>query len=246
MKKLLFVLALAVVATACHKEKGGDVTTESGKITITAQTRSEVESTEQANTTVLTNLPAVEDFAVSIVGNNETYSWSTLAEFNTANERNLTFVSGPYTITLSHGESGAIGWSKPLFRGATTVEVPMYGLTVDAAIEVVLANSIISISTTELFDGYFPSATFAIEGIEWDAAREEYLFMNAGEVNITCDATRQNGSTVSLKSNVTLSPTTHHIVEFDLSTAGNTTVNVVFDSEIVETIEIDTELNENA
>ena len=73
------------------------------------------------------------------------------------------------------------------------------------------------------------------------------LFLNANqEVKINCEATRQTGATTTLESSVTLKPTTRHKVIFDLSTAGKAVVNITFDNEIVETIELDVELNENA
>ncbi len=248
MKKILFAIALAVVATACnHKE--GDHTLQVGKIAIEATTRGEVENTSSStdNKFVLDSeiVPASKDLKVEIEGNNETRSWATLAEFNTENE-NLTFVSAPYTITLSYGEKGVEGWSNPYFEGATTVEVPMYGLTATADVQVALVNSIVAIGTTDNFDGYFPTSSFKVNGIEWDSTRAEALFMNSGEVTISCEATRQTGATTKLETKVTLNPTTRHTVVFDLSTAGKAVVNVTFDDELIEIVELDFELNDKA
>ena len=246
MKKILFAIALAVVATACHTNESGDV--QVGKIAINAATRSEVsESEAQRRFHLPENLmPSVNDLKVEMTGNNNAFTWATLAEFNEAVNGGLTFVSAPYSITLSYGEKGAEGWSKPHFEGSTSVEVPMYGLTAEATVEVEMKNSIIAIETTELFDGYFPQSSFKIKSFDWSAESEELLFMNAGEVKITCEAIRQTGSVTKLGSTVTLRPTTRHKVVFDLSTAGNATVNVLFDGEIVETVELEFELNENA
>ncbi len=247
MKKILFAIALAVVATACnHKES--DHTAQVGKIAIEAVTRGEVNNTSSAdNKFVLDSeiVPMANDLKVDIVGNNETFSWATLAEFNVENA-DLTFASAPYTITLSYGENGVEGWSKPHFEGSTTVEVPQYGLTATANVQVVLTNSIVAVETTDNFDGYFPESSFKINGIDWDPTKTELLFMNAGEVKITCEAVRQTGSTTPIETTVTLKPTTRHTVVFDLSTAGSAVVNVKFDDEIVETIEFDFELNDKA
>ena len=246
MKKILFAIAIAVVATACHTNEGGDV--QVGKIAINAATRSEVSENEATNRFVLPEnlMPSVDDLKVEMTGNNNAFTWATLAEFNEAINGGLTFVSAPYSITLSYGEKGAEGWSKPYFEGSTSVEVPMYGLTAEATVEVEMKNSIIAIETTPNFDGYFPQSSFKVKSFDWSAESEELLFMNAGEVKITCEAIRQTGSVTTLESTVTLRPTTRHKVVFDLSTAGNATVNVVFDGEIVETVELEFELNENA
>ena len=246
MKKTLFALALAVVATACHTNDS--VEGAFGKISISAATRGEVSDVNDSSKLVLDEalVPEAKDLKVEIEGNGATQTWATLTEFEQAVSEGLTFASAPYSITLSHGEKGVEGWSKPHFEGKTTVEVPMYGLTAEANIEVALANSIIAIETTELFDGYFPTSSFKINGFDWNKESQELLFMNAGEVTITCEAVRTTGSTTNLESKVELKASTRHKVVFDLSTAGKAVVNIIFDSEIVETIELDVELNENA
>ena len=122
----------------------------------------------------------------------------------------------------------------------------MYNLTAEANIEVTLRNSILAIATTERFNGYFPTSSFKVKGFRWEAEKGESLYLNAGEVKITCEAVRQTGKSVTLESTVTLKPTTRHTAIFDLSTAGNANVNLIFDGEIVELVEEDFELNENA
>lgn len=247
MKKILFALALAVVATACQTNEG-DQAIGFGKIAINASTRSEVSDSNTTSKLVLDEalVPSAKDLKVEIEGNGTTQTWATLAEFEQAVADGLTFASAPYNITLSYGEKGTEGWSKPHFEGKTNVEVPMYGLTAEAEVLVELTNSIIAIETTELFDGYFPTSSFKINGLEWDPSKQEMLFMNAGEVTITCEAVRTTGSTSTLESKLQLKASTRHKVVFDLSTAGKAVVNITFDNEIVETIELDVELNENA
>lgn len=244
MKKILFAIALAVVATACNNNS--DEAVQVGSISIEVATRSEVENSTQANTTVLNNVPTENELKVEIVGNGNTYTWESLTEFNNAIISGLKFTSAPYAITISHGEKGVEGWSKPYFEGSTSVEVPMYGLTAEATIQVVLANSIVAIDTTPNFNGYFSEATFTINGIAWEATKGEHLFVNAGEATVTCTAKRPTGSDITLTQKVTLKPTTRHIVLFDLETAGSTAVTISFDDTIVATEELEFELNENA
>lgn len=244
MKKIIFAIALAVVATACHTNEG-DKRVEVGSIAINAATRNEVANTSEEGRFYLTDVPAVEDLSVEIVGNGEVQTWATLAEFNVANEGKR-YISAPYTITLSHGEMGAEGWSKPYFKGSTTVEVPMYRLTAEANIEVVLQNAIVAVEATDEFKGYFPQHSFKVKSFDWEAEKSELLFLNAGEATITCEATSQTSKASTFEMTVTLKPTTRHTVLFDLSTAGNAKVNVTFDGEIVEVVEEEFELNENA
>ncbi len=256
MKKILFAIALAVVATACNNGEEQTSQLKEYGIAIEATTRAEVsESNSEENGFSLRNwgvVPSVNDLKVEIFGNDTTWSWNTLAEFNAENnipgseEKNLLFPAVPHTVTLSYGEKGVEGWSMPHFEGSTIVNVPKFELVAEAQVEVILTNSIVAIETTDNFNGYFPQSAFKVNGVEWDSTKHELLFMNAGEVTISCEATRQTGKITNLESKIVLKPTTRHTILFDLSTAGNTVVNVTLDNEIVETIELEFELNDNA
>jgi hypothetical protein len=185
---------------------------------------------------------------VKIEGENFLREWSSLREFNA--EEELRFKSAPYTISLASDGTVKNGYGAAYFEGKAEVQVPDYDQTVKANIEVVLANSVVAITTTERFRGYFPSYTFSVKGIEYDFESGDHLFIEAGETEIICEATRQadlsNGKKTTLKKSILLRPTTRHILQFDLSTAGNVEVNISFDGEIVETIVLDVELNDKA
>ena len=246
MKKILFAIALAIVAVACHTKEGDEV--QFGKITINTSTRSDVSEANTTGKTVLDEalVPSTKDLKVEIEGNGTTQTWATFSEFEQALDEGLTFASGPHTITLSYGEKGVEGWSKPYFEGKSVVDVPKYGLSIEANILVALANSIITIETTEQFDGYFPTSSFKINGTDWDPSKKEMLFMNTGEVSVICNAKRTTGADATFESKLQLKASTRHKVVFDLSTAGKAVVNITFDDEIVEVVELDVELNENA
>ena len=246
MKKIFFAIALAIVAVACHTKEGDEV--QFGKITINTSTRSEVSEANTTSKTVLDEalVPSTKDLKVEIEGNGTTQTWATFSEFEQALDEGLTFASGPHTITLSYGEKGVEGWSKPYFEGKSVVDVPKYGLSIEADILVALANSIITIETTEQFDGYFPTSSFKINGTDWDPSKKEMLFMNTGEVSVICNAKRTTGADATFESKLQLKASTRHKVVFDLSTAGKAVVNITFDDEIVEVVELDVELNENA
>ena len=137
------------------------------------------------------------------------------------------------------------------FEGKAEVQVPDYDQIVKANIEVVLANSVVAITTTERFRGYFPSFKFSVKGIEYNFESGDLLFMEAGNAEVVCEAVRQahleSGKTTTIKKSVTLRPTTRHTLQFDLSTAGNLDIiEITFDDEFVETIEIEEELNDRA
>ena len=248
MKKILFAIALAVVATACHTFDGDTTATQEGSIVIDAATRSEVTNSAEEGRFLLsdTDVPAAEELQVKIEGNDEVKTWATLADFNAAVAEGLRFISAPYTITLWYGEKGVEGWSKPYFEGSTSVEVPMYALTAKANIEVKLQNSIVAVETTDEFNGYYPQSSFKVKNFEWVADKGESLYLNVGSVKVTCEAVSQLGKSRTFETTITLKPTTRHRVVFDLSTAGSADVQVIFDGTIVEVVESEFELNENA
>ena len=247
MKKILFAIALAIVAMACHTNDSESAINE-GKIVIKASTRSDVTEANTSGKTVLDDslVPSENDLKVEITGNGTTQTWATYSEFEQALNEGLTFPSAPHTITLSYGDKGVEGWSKPYFEGKSVVEVPKYGLSVNANMLVTLANSIVSVETSEQFNGYFSNSSFKINGVDWDASKNELLFMNPGEITFTCEAIRPTGKPTTFEGSLILKAATHHKIIFDLSTAGKAVVNIIFDNKIVETIELEFELNENA
>lgn len=244
MKKLIY-LALAVAMTACVSPKGEEQVAL-GTIDIAPATRSEVTDTTEGRLTIA--VPAVEDLAVEITGNNQTYNWPTLADYLAEAARGILFHSSAHTVTLSHGVRGEEGYNKPYFEGSTTVDVPGYKLSVEAQVEVALANSIVNIDTTAEFDGYFQQSTpkFVIKGIEWNEESEEMLYVNAGTTTITCEVVKPSGNAQTLSVEVTLKPSTRHTIVFDLDTAGSAEFVVRFDNQIVEIVEEEFEMNDNA
>ena len=250
MKKLIYLLlAIATVACTSSKESGCVKMDGEGTIEIAATRSDEVgDTTTEGRTKIAT--PAVEELAVVISGNGETFEWSTLAEFKKEAGRGLTFKTAPYTVTLSHGEKveGVMveGYGKPYFEGSTTVEVPGYGLSATAEVVVALANSILAITTTPNFDGYFQQAPpkFTVRKIEWNAESAEMLFLNPGVATIECVVVKPSGKTLTV--DVELKAQTRHTAVFDLPNAGSTEVTVKFDNEILETKVEEFEMNDEA
>ena len=250
MKKILFAMALALVMIACNKDNRSEATGE-GAIALRANTQSEVTNTSGENITRLGKyLPRESDLRVKMEGENFLREWTSLEEFNDECENGLLFKSAPYTITLSSGDSEASGYGAAYFTGKAEVVVPDYGQTADVTVDVALGNSVVTIQTTDLFDGYFPQSKFFVKDVEYLKDGYELLFVKSGEVEILCEAVRQadlaSGKVTTISKSVTLRPATHHILKFDLSTAGNISVEISFDDEVVEKVEIDVELNENA
>lgn len=224
-----------------------------GTIEISATRSDEVGDETATEEGFKIDMPAVEELAVEILGNGETFSWATLKDFQEEAGRGLTFKTNPetgtpYTVTLSHGEKGVEGYGKPYFEGSTEVVVPGYSLSAKAVVEVALANSILVITTTSNFDGYFQQAPpkFSVKGIEWNAESEEMLFLNAGVATIECEVVKPSGKKQTLTVDVELKSQTRHTAVFDLPNAGSAEVVVTFDNEKTKVDAGEFEMNDNA
>ena len=254
MKKI-FYSALAFAMVACNSPKADEEIVMGGTIDISVTRSEEVTDGATDGTTegrLIIDTPTAEDLKLDIIGQEQTYSWTTLAEFKSEISRGLTFKAAPYTVILSHGEKGVEGYSKPYFEGSCEIEVPGYGLSAKAEVVVALANSIVAIATTSNFDGYFQQQTFKVitenskEGIEWNAESEEMLFLNAGAATIKCVVVKPSGNEQTITVDVELKAQTRHTVVFDLPNAGSAEFTVKFDGEIVDYVDSDFEMNDNA
>ena len=246
MKKIIYS-ALAFAMIACNSPKVNDEVEMVGTLNISVTRSESVEDPAAEGRTTITT-PAVEELAVEVTGNSETYSWATLGDFNADVARGFTFKAAPYTLFLSYGEKGVEGYNKPYFEGSTQVEIQGYGLTTTANVEVALANSIVAIATTSNFDGYFQQETpkFSVNGIEWNSASKDMLFLNPGTTTIKCDVVKPSGNKQTITLDVELKAQTRHTVVFDLPNAGSAEITVKFDSEILNYNEEEFEMNDNA
>lgn len=262
MKKIL-LYAMATMALVGCKENFSEqnINADMGRIAIDFSTSGEV-STRADEGITLTNLPAPADFALKITGsasdaNTSSFSkeWSSFAGYNYEEER---LFHGLYDVTLTYGDPAVEGYDKPAFAAsATEVVVENKNKTTTLAMTATLANAIVTIRTTDNFNGYFPKSKFSIttatDTYEFEKENTSHLFIAPQQnVKINCSCVRQNNlandtyETLAPQTIPSVVAKTRYVVTYDLTTAGSVTITVTLNEEPLATEVIDTEINPNA
>ena len=253
MKKFFTIASLlALTLSACSKEAAKPEQEGKGQVTISCVAETTVADT-RANISCTT--PAAEDFALEIEGVGHTYSeeYASIAEFNADNYLHL----GNYKATVVAGDISEEGFNKPAFVGSEEFVVEARK-DVDVEITASIANAIVKVETTENFERYFEGGhTLTLTtaaGNEFDVtAQSDLLFIAPANFTISGTATKQaaqsgkEGAVVELAYDATeVAAQTLYTVKFDVAEAGSATLTITLNETLVESIEIDQELNDNA
>ena len=253
MKKFFTIASLlALTLSACSKEAAKSEQEGKGQVTISCVAETTVADT-RANISCTT--PAAEDFALTIEGVGHTYSeeYASIAEFNADNYLHW----GNYKATVVAGDISEEGFNKPAFVGSEEFVVEARK-DVDVEITASIANAIVKVETTESFERYFEGGhTLTLTtaaGNEFDVtAQSDLLFIAPLNFTISGTATKQaaqsgkEGAVVELAYDATeVAAQTLYTVKFDVAEAGSATLTITLNETLVESIEIDQELNDNA
>ena len=236
-----------------------------GRIAIDFSTSGEVDT--RADRILLEKLPTPADFTLKISGaatdeNTSAFSkeWSSFAGYNYEEER---LFHGKYDVTLTYGDPAVEGYDKPAFAAsATEVVVENKNKTTPLPMTATLANAIVTIRTTDNFNGYFPKSKFSIttatDTYEFEKENTEkentsHLFIAPQQnVKINCSCVRQNNwandtyETLAPQTIPSVVAKTRYVVTYDLTTAGSVTITVTLNETPLDTEDIDTEINPNA
>ena len=253
MKKFFTIASLlALTLSACSKEAAKSEQEGKGQVTISCVAETTVADT-RANISCTT--PAAEDFALEIEGVGHTYSkeYASIAEFNADNYLHL----GNYKATVVAGDIAEEGFNKPAFVGSEEFVVEARK-DVNVEITASIANAIVKVETTENFERYFEGGhTLTLTtaaGNEFPiTAQSDLLFIAPANFTISGTATKQaaqsgkEGAVVELAYDATeVAAQTLYTVKFDVAEAGSATLTITLNETLVESIEIDQELNDNA
>ena len=231
-----------------------------GRIAIDFSTSGEVDT--RADGILLENLPTPTDFTLKISGaatdeNTSAFSkeWSSFAGYNYEEER---LFHGLYDVTLTYGDPAVEGYDKPAFAAsATEVVVQNKNKTTTLPMTATLANAIVTIRTTDNFNGYFPKSKFSIttatDTYAFEKENTSHLFIAPQQnVKINCSCVRQNNlandtyETLAPQTIPSVVAKTRYVVTYDLTTAGNVKITIKLNDEPIGTQVIDTEINPNA
>ena len=251
MKKVFLFALSALLLAGCQKDNSVQSTAGEGKIAINASTSGVVETRADG---IQVATPELSDFSLLIKGKNFEKSWSSLSQYRTDDER---YTAGTYTVSIACGDSSEEGYDLPAFAASKTAEVLDRNRTTEVALTATVANAIVAIQTTEAFNNYFPVSEFTVtttsNTFEYDKQSAEHLFVApAQDVKIDCSCIRQSNLAANKSEKLatqTIANTaaaTRYVSTYDLSTVGGVAITVKLNQTIIDTIEVETELNPNA
>jgi hypothetical protein len=255
MRKFFTIASLfALTLSACSKESvKGDEKGE-GQVSISCVTITEVDDT-RANVSCTT--PAAEDFSLRIEGVGHTYTadYATIAEFN---EGDNYLHYGTFKATVTAGDIADEGYDKAVFVGSAEFVVEPRKST---AVEVTatIANSLVKVEVTDSFKSYFAGGhtlkLVTSAGNEFDVTEQtEPLFVAPESFTVTGTAVKQpnqsgaEGTVVTLPEYKTteVKAQTLYTVKLDVENAGSAQLTITLNDTLVESIDIEQELNDNA
>lgn len=252
MKKFFaFASLLALTLSACTEKEPQSEQKGEGQVTITLATSAEVDTRAQISCTT----PELADFALQIEGVGYDYAkeYASISEFNADNYLHF----GSYKATVVAGDVMNEGYDKATFVGSKEFSVAARKHT-DVEITAHIANALVVVETTEAFENYFVGGRTlkltTAAGNEFDVtAQNEPLFVAPESVVVTGTAIKQSaqsgaeGAVVALPEyELAVAAQTLYRVKFDVEQAGGATLTISLNDELVESIDIEQELNDNA
>lgn len=253
MRKFFTIASLAaLMLSACSKDEVRSEQEGKGQVTISCVATTTVDDT-RANISCTT--PTAEDFALTIEGVDHTYSmdYASIAEFNADNYLHL----GRYKATIVAGDIAEEGYNKSTFIGSEEFAVEARK-NVDVEITATIANALVKVETTANFDNYFAGGynltLTTAAGNEFDVtAQTQPLFIAPAAFTISGTAIKQpaqsgaEGAVVALEyKSEEVNAQTLYTVKLDVEQAGSATLNITLNETLVESIDIEQELNDNA
>lgn len=254
MRKFFTLASLVALSmVACTNEESKGEVNEKGSVNFDISVKSDVEVTTRTNVSCTT--PAVKDFKLKIEGVSHTYEeYATIAEFNEENH----LYGGTYKATVTAGDVAEEGYDKATFVGVKEFAVEARQKT-EVEITAYIANTLVKVETTEAFNNYFVGG-HSLElttnsGNKFDVtAQEEPLFIEPKTFAINGTAVKQanqsgaEGATITLPEYKMENPQAqrYYTIKFDVKDAGRATLEITINDDVVESIDIEQELNDNA
>lgn len=253
MRKLITLASLVALSmVGCTNEEPKGVANEKGAVNFDLTISNEVDVTRAEGHYVECTTPDDDAFTLKIQGEGSLRE-CTFAEF--AEDNYLHY--GSYTVTAVAGDVAEEGYDKVAFEGSADFEVKVRENT-EVAITATIANALVKVETTEKFRNYFVGGhTMELTteaGNTFDVSEQiDTLFVAPGEIVINATATKQanqsgaEGAVITLpEQKVNVAAQTFYTIKFDVADAGRATLEIKLNETLVESIDIEQELNDNA
>ena len=253
MRKFFTIASLmALTLSACSKETTQSDQEGKGQVTINCKTETMVDTRANISCT----LPEFEDFTLKIegVGSNYTAVYAAIADFNADSYLH----HGTYKATVVAGDITEEGYDKATFVGSAEFSVSPRQNT-EVEVTAYIANALVKVEVTEAFKEYFVGGhtlkLTTAAGNEFDVTEQtKPIFIAPETFTISGTAVKQpnqsgaEGVTVTLPEykNQEVKAQTLYTVKMDVETAGKATLTITLNDTLVESIDIEQELNDNA
>lgn len=253
MKKLLLIASVAMIAAACQKVSVEQIAGSGGlKLNLSASGAVRSLAAGQTDGGIEIEVPDISEFTLTITGTDYDRTWSSVGDYS-SDER---FQAGMYDVAIEYGDIAEEGYDKPYFFATENVEVFERNRTTEVELVATVGNAIVEIAMTDSFKGYFVSHDFTLTTASNTFTLEEnpaqHLFVAPQQqVRIDCTCIRQANAAAGTEEklatqSIDVAARTRYIVKYDLQEAGSVTVNISLNDEVIDTIELPIELNENA
>lgn len=254
MKKFFAIFSLVALSlTACDKSVDANGAKGEGSVAFKVGETTEVVETR---TNVSCTTPAAEDFSLRVEGVDVTYAadYDNITIFN----ENNYLVEGTYKAIVATGDVNVEGYDKAAFVGSEEFVVEARKHT-DVEITATIANALVKVEVTEAFTNYFVGGhslkLTTAAGNEFDVTEQtEPLFIAPGAFTVSGSAIKQpnqsgkGGVEVTLPEykNESAAAQTLYTVKLDVENVGQATLTITLNDTLVESIDIEQELNDNA
>lgn len=255
MRKFFTIASLfALTLSACSEEATNGEQKGEGRVTIDCVATTTVDDTRAY---VSCTTPAAEDFTLTIDGVGHTYTkkYATIAEFN---EGDNYLRNGSYKATVVAGNVAEEGYDKAAFKGSAEFAVKSRENT-EVEITATIANALVKVEVTEAFKNYFVGGyelqLTTAAGNEFDVTEQTApIFVAPTSFTVTGTAVKQANQSGAEGTVVTLpeykkenaAAQTLYTVKLDVENAGGAKLTITLNDNLVDTIEIEQELNDNA
>lgn len=253
MRKFFTIASLmALTLSACSKEATQSEQEGKGQVTINCKTETMVDT--RANISCTT--PTPEDYALKIEGVDSDYTaeYAAIAYFNADSYLH----HGTYKATVVAGDITEEGYDKATFVGVKEFSVEARKSS-EVEVTAYIANALVKVEVTEAFEDYFVDGhslkLTTAAGNEFDVTEQtEPIFIAPETFTISGTAVKQpnqsgaEGVTVTLPEykNQEVKAQTLYTVKMDVEAAGKATLTITLNDTLVESIDIEQELNDNA
>lgn len=243
MKKILRNLSLlCLVASAGCQSESMELVAEPGYGLVQLACRADAEVvTRAADFTV----PEAGEFSLAINGTAYSASWEQFSQFVSADNKLL---AGDYTASVEWGDLTQEGVNKPYYAGSTDFTILSQQVT-QATITAKVANSLVKVVCSEQFQDYFHGESFTLttaagNEFAFDADSTDPVFITPGSFTLSGSALMQTENTVEFPTQSrTAAAGVLYTFTYHISTAGSATVTISLDDQVIEELEITTELN---